>query len=355
MTASEQTALRTAFYSISAQDDNLGDLEIRRIVLGWILPIHKEVVVYTGSMSKTYMDAFPQSSVRFVSNPLLFQLLFLRHAVTGDANLVYAPGPQRVGTRRSLRKGAINLLNLSIARIRGGRSIAIGRAFSGSTDGKIKIDRSIARSFDLITVRDHASGEAVGTELRVAPDVAFAAGNSAPDNEQIRSKICFSLRGDRNLNHEMVAALVRSARQLNWDVEFVTQVKRDDVLHQQLAEIYHADLVAWTSEPHLIQLKRVSSAYGKAAVVVTNRLHAALFATNAGAVPVAVEDGTRKLQLTLAPWLSMPILTPETPTLDLERVAALSGELSRQRSVAQSELEQIQREAAAILQMTDRA
>jgi hypothetical protein len=45
----------TIFYSLSAQPDNIGDIEIRKEVLSWIRESGREIVLFVGPMPQGYL------------------------------------------------------------------------------------------------------------------------------------------------------------------------------------------------------------------------------------------------------------------------------------------------------------
>ncbi len=293
----------SAFTSISAQADNLGDIAIRDTLCRWLAEVGSDVHVLATGMPADYVSAFD-----FGSNVVVHrsQLSWLRAYVgaiaSGRAALVFAPGPQ--GLHRSSSEIARSVVNLvlTVMASRSGGAFVIGRAFRGDDRWARRLARLTYGRARLVAVRDAQSARVLGLEdAKVYPDLALSRGYGGASRATYRPLVAVSLRSDREWPFEMVEAVHLWAKSQGLRLTFVTQVRRDEEGHVALSgRLPGSDVVSWTGS-HAEQMARVKSVYGRARVVVSDRLHGLLFGAREGAVPVAlVSPGDTKLLETLS-------------------------------------------------------
>src|SRR4051794_14384112 len=91
-----------AFYSVAAQQDNLGDLVIRRTVLEWIAEATDNISLFRGNMSGSYTAAlalpWKSSSYQQVAP---FIRSWLKSCATERTRFILAPGPRVARTDMS--------------------------------------------------------------------------------------------------------------------------------------------------------------------------------------------------------------------------------------------------------------
>jgi hypothetical protein len=304
---------RTVFYSINAQWDNLGDVEIRATMLDWISDSGAPVLAYTGSMPEAYIAAFRAGpNVRWQANAKRYQAALWRAILTRRASIVFAPGPQVYSPSfKSLLKSFVNLVNVAGVRASGGSVLAVGRSLRGRGRVAGILERSIVSRFHQYVVRDTRSAEVIGIPLRNAPDLAFAHRSSPAE---LKRYGVISLRGDRPLDKNGLKAVSDWIRAHDLVPILLTQVKRDDDQHRALSVELGIEAMLWGDETHSEQLELVRQIYSEARLVVSNRLHALIFGLQFGVVPFAVlDEGSDKLTSTLRPWV-LPFTT--SPTFD---------------------------------------
>jgi hypothetical protein len=306
---------RTVFYSVSAQWDNLGDIEIRDAALSWILASGSDVVAYSGGMPTSYLSAFRSDGlVRWEPSARRYQLALVKQVVRRTASIVFAPGPYVFRDRPgSLAKSVVNLVNVGLVRHTGGVALAAGRSLRGTGRVARLLMRKSVASFDLFTVRDSVSAEVVRCLIEAAPDLAFE--HVGEPDRTSNPLAVLSLRSDRPIDVARVRELSERLQQRGLETVLVTQVKRDDEQHLRLGRATGLRVVSWNTQSHSEQLRRVRKAYESAEVVISNRLHALIFGMQYGAVPVAILDGeSDKLSTTLDPWVT---LNHTSPSLEL--------------------------------------
>jgi hypothetical protein len=300
---------RTVFYSINAQWDNLGDIEIRNTALEWIRATGAPTIAFTGAMPADYIECFEiDSTVSWEPNPARYQRALWKHILLRRASIVFAPGPQVFSSGwRSMLKSGINWINVVGVRASGGRVLAAGRSLRGSGRLAKALETSIVSRFNTYVVRDTRSAEVLGRSLANAPDLAFS--HAGPVAGHSKDLAVISLRGDREIDVAALREVVVELRERGLTPVIATQVKRDDDQHRSLAELLGVESVLWNEHSHAEQLERVRSTYSRSKLVVSNRLHALIFAMQFGALPVAViDEGSDKLPSTLQPWVK-PLFT----------------------------------------------
>lgn len=303
---------RTAFLSIAAAEMNLGDIFIRRAITRLIAESGHEAVIYTGSMGRSYVEAFelPGSWV-VTDSPRRFLPLLLRACLRRRALVVMAPAPASldvspVGLVKKL--GVAGLLTL--ARLSGNRVAVMGRALRGRGRIALAAERAIARASSVCLVRDPITADLIGEAAQFRPDIGFASTAvrtaTQPAEDPDRATIALSFRFDHRPDTEAVRKFVAQAQTQGFDCVLVTQVRQDRDLHEVLAEECGIPHVDWPAQRgHLEQESAVIEAYSRSRAVVSNRLHALVIGGRCGAVPVIADRAAdTKLHPTLDDVLS---------------------------------------------------
>lgn len=308
----------TLHISIAAQSDNLGDVEIRRQLIEQFLQRGYGLVVFAGSMPKTYIDAFhlPAGS-KVISNPIAFQMAVVRNALLGRASLAYAPGPHILtDSPKSLAKAAAVLGLCALVRIRGGSLSVIGRSLRGSGRISIGLERALSAMATSYAMRDTASAPVLGRSADVMPDMAFLR-NASLDNGNVaadRDIVALSFRSDRDVNLDGLASLVSESHARGLKPVLITQVRRDDKRHADLSKRLGIEAVLWENRTHVEQEEVIEHYYSRSHAVVSNRLHSLLFGVAHQAFPVALhEEKQNKIPTTLKPWVDFDSLVLENP------------------------------------------
>lgn len=306
---------KVIFYSIHAQPDNLGDIEIRQTLLDWLKQSDNDLMIYAGKMPTEYVNAFqlPANSRLFRSS-LEFQRELLRHAAKRRAHIAFAPGPQWFGRRGNasrlslthLGKPLLNLGNILLIRVSGGKAVGLGRAVRGSGRFSQRIERARVRSLNLFTSRDDATSAALEMEVRSEPDLAFSNLEISSDAGS-KPYLAISLRSDvARVNRSAIKSLIHSATAIGLQPILVTQVRSDDAEHHLIARMTGIPLISWDERTHAVQMQRVKQIYRTSQFVVSDRLHALIFGLQTGACAIAiVHPGNDKLTSTLRPFVPL--------------------------------------------------
>lgn len=312
-----QSHRRLMYCSIAAQWDNLGDIAIRQTSIDWLAEAGIPLVVYTGSMPDDYVHAFSlPESARLVKSSKSFALSFLGACFRRRAHLLFAPGPFQIRTgRAALLKSLINLGNIVAVHASGGRAVALGRAIRGRSQPSFAVERFALARMDYFVVRDNVSAAVIGRSLTSAPDMAFGQ-SLEPIAPRERRYVAISLRGDRVVNVELLGELIEEARSASLEPIFVTQVHRDDSQHQRLAAKFGAEVCEWGDRSHSEQLQRVMNVYAASHSVVSDRLHALIFAVRRSALPIGLHHPqSDKLTSTLQGVVPITFLESDSTSL----------------------------------------
>lgn len=291
---------RRVFVSLVAQSENLGDLVIRRNAIKGAFPDH-EVVALTTGMPESYLQAYElEEGSLCVESPIRFQSMLLTQSLRKRAHLLIAPGPVVLSNKPlRLLKSIVVLGDSILVRLGGGQVISVGRSFRGSTGAAQIIERLQRRVASTYFVRDYESKSVVGQGAQVRPDMAFFCPRAS--GKEARNIIAVSLREAGPHLVEQLHELKDFAEGHGIKLVFVTQVKFDDALHEELSDQLGVSHVAWGNRSHSEQLKDIADVYSRSLAIVSNRLHALIFGLQFGAaaVPVSLSEHP-KLVSTLA-------------------------------------------------------
>lgn len=289
-----------AVLSVSAQEDNIGDIIIREKLFSLIASADIDVVGYCGISSQSYMEAFSgYKKCQWFSSMLLLQLAIFLKLISGKRlHFFMAPGPSRFNSKPgAILKSLINLFNMGLARISGGTVHIVGRAYRGQ--GLTRwIELAAMKLADSVSVRDALSSQNSGSIPQVLPDLAFL---EKAETGGRRQYIAISVREENDLQDMDFDAIISLIREIGLTPVFLTQVKRDNMWMRRMASRYGVDMVEWLDASHQEQRQRVESVYRSSVAVVSNRLHGLIFGAVSGAIPIpVVSEGNTKLVPTLA-------------------------------------------------------
>lgn len=298
------------FTSIIAQEDNLGDYILRRTLIDWLTYDSSRVHVLATTSSPQWRSAFPdRENITYYESTMAWLRAMHRSAGSDPTTFVFSPGPQDTGySLRNLIKGAAFVSLIWGLSRRNGQAWKVGRSISAGSRLILNVERVLRRRSAQYVVRDAESLRNLGGPPGdVRPDIAFSSEMidqlHASSRTGTRNRVAVSIREGESLDENRLVELVETYRSMGLDPVVVTQVRRDEAYGSRLATRLGCDLLGWPREATLEdQLRNVCAAYTRAAVVITNRLHAAIFAGMNGAVPIGFESSALgKLQKTLDP------------------------------------------------------
>jgi len=340
---------RRVFASIAAQEDNLGDVEIRQVASEMASAGGARLTLYCGDMSPEYVGAFDlPDGCQVHTSPMGFALTLGWAIARRRAHLMVAPGPFVLPRTMRGHVKAVGLLVLvALVRATGGHVVVAGRALRGTGRVAGAVQRRVVHTASLYVVRDQLSAAAIGTELWTAPDLALA--HSAPAGQGSERRLAvLSFRFDSAVDAPWVVELARQLRTCGLEPTFVTQVRRDDEQHHRLAELTSSEVVVWGDRTHREQLARVRHTFDRASIVVSNRLHAVILGLQHGAIPVvALRTQPDKVASTLAGVVDVDTCDPSGSGQPTEVSRWRIDEVHRERVMAQTQAAASQLEVVA--------
>ena len=290
---------RAVFVSLRCQHDNLGDLVIRREMVRWFDTELTTIHALVGDTPAEFLDAaLPSSATRYPSGRAWTRAM-LSAGVRGHAVVVFAPGPQTL-TRGlgTYVRGVLSLLYTAALPRLGSPVVKLGRSLRGSDPIGTAIERLGARVATQYVVRDRISAEILRGHCTVAPDLALSA--APPVDDADRTLVALSPRVGRSWPIDEVRTLVDGVRAAGLSPVLVTQVRRDEQTHSDIAAVTGIEHLDWAGRSSTDQLARVEDVYRRSLVVVSDRLHALLLGIVGGAVAVPWRDDDDKIAPTLA-------------------------------------------------------
>lgn len=303
--------LRSYFINPSGQRDNLGDSVLRRPYLEHLRTLGT-LHVYAGT-NDSYISGLglKPADIVYRSRRTWLQAL-IRNSVRRTVSYAINAG-EIVLDRRYLAITAWQLPVSALVRAAGGSILALGIATRSQprfATPALKATLSLATR---IAWRDPSSG--VIRRESVMPDWAFAL---SPQSSVSRSGLAerdvlaIGFRSDRPaLNEDEKFALVSLAEELSLRIVVVTQVERDEAANSILARDIGAETLAWPpGRTHAEQERSVRELYGRARLVISDRIHALIIGATEHALPVGYSTTSdEKIARTFAPVLRQRIST----------------------------------------------
>ncbi|WP_028050853.1 polysaccharide pyruvyl transferase family protein [Cellulomonas sp. URHD0024] len=290
--------------SAEGQVDNIGDSVLRRGLLDALRPLGELVVGLRGSTPDYASGLGLHDSDEVVSSSGEWRSLVASQTRRG-CGFAYNAGEAQLTRGWGVTYARLAPL-LVLNRLRGGHAVHLGFGLRSEDRFWARVMRLSLAPCELVTWRDAASRDWVGTGT-VAPDWAYAAGPAAPDGvaelpTSGRDVLAVSLRFDRPAPS---AAWLKTVRAVADDrglrIVAIAQVERDRPRAADLARLLDGDLVDWTGTAHADVEVQVRSVYRRSALVVSDRLHAVVMGHTEGAVPVGLgTDSVAKLDRTLS-------------------------------------------------------
>lgn len=279
------------FYWCSGQDDNIGDVVLRRNLLNRVRELG-DMHVYIGSASDSFVEA-----LRLSANTATYRSktgwlkAVARHS--RRAMIVFDPGEYRLDGQA--RKAHLALIPLQVlVKARGGASIKSGIAVNPDW---IPVPLSV-RLFDLsnqlsdvVTWRDLETPRGFAGGL-LSCDWAFDSYDAASWAPRRRDCLAISCRGDRPVWHSnIIEGTKRLCEERQLRPVVYVQVRRDNDVARELSNKLGCELVNWgTSVSHADQEVAVRKLLRSGEGIVSDRLHALIMGVNEGCVPIGLSQ-----------------------------------------------------------------
>lgn len=305
-----------AVLSVAAQEDNLGDIEIRERLFSCISSTGIEIIGFKGLSSSSYMEAFLKyERCTWFSKAFSMQLKFIKCLFKGyRLHFFMAPGPSGFSSQpKAVVRSFANLINMILAKLSGGTVHIVGRAYRGQGISRV-IEIAAIKIADTVAVRDELSNLAIGGRGKTLPDLAFSGTRYLGLQ---RKYIAISVREDEGLFPESFDSLIAGIREFGAIPILVTQVRRDNGLMKKIALRSGIEFLQWDDDiSHSVQRDRIEEIYRMSSVIVSNRLHGLIMGLMAGATPIPlINFGNTKL---------LPTMKVVLPNIDCIEISSFS-------------------------------
>ncbi|MET3926354.1 polysaccharide pyruvyl transferase family protein [Devosia sp. 2618] len=289
----EYTKIKRVFVNCSGQDDNIGDVVLRRALIAEIRDAG-ELHLYVGPASDDFVEGLvvPETAV------LYRDVRKWTSAFLGSEGAVsYIAKPGEITTTP---KGCLRFLRTIFfalrARLSGGQAVIAGVGFRNRPPKLLPV-RLIFSVFNHVSWRDSKSYQYAGIG-NIVPDWAFSKLASVGDKaDWPRQSLVVSMRSDRPAPSDgWYDAVSAFAARRSLEVLVVTQVGRDEPRSAEIAARLKVKHIPWNGH-HLNHEIALRSIYQKSALVLSDRLHVLIVAMTEGACPCAcVEREDIKVQ-----------------------------------------------------------
>jgi hypothetical protein len=280
------------FVSCTGQDENIGDVVLRRRLLDELRDIGQQHVLLAGC-GEGFIDALalgPDDKVYL--NPAEWSAARDRAMAAGPIIYVAKPGEVQVEQRNVIN--AVRQLPLMRRIVQGGGAIV--QLGIGARSYPPMWTKALGATFHyhaLVAWRDPVSQARFGFG-DLMPDWGFD--DAGPTREEmaeseVRDLLAISLRGDRPYPDKVWLDGVRAfADEAGLMPVIVTQVRRDSETGRRLAADLGGDFADWGDESHREQELRLRRLYRRSRLVLSDRLHVLILAFTELAIPLCYLD-----------------------------------------------------------------
>lgn len=275
----------------SGQDDNIGDVVLRRAMLD-SLRVQGELHVHLGATSEGFRDGLGLSANDTVyTSKDQWRRSLWRAAFRKRVWLVSKPGELILERAQVLPLLRLVPVTVAVLLCRG-KVLTLGIGQRASHSGYRAALKPMFRLSSLLAWRDVKSREEFGIG-QLMPDWGFSESRYGT-GRGARSRLVLAYRGDRQgLSLGTITELKRAAELLGIVPVVAVQVRRDRERAQQMSLALNCELVDWPDErSHEEQEGVLRQLYAESALVVSDRLHVLIVAMCEGAVPVCLSERT---------------------------------------------------------------
>ncbi|MDT0156409.1 hypothetical protein Q9R19_02100 [Microbacterium sp. ARD32] len=274
------------FVSLTGPEGNIGDALIRRGTLEWALGTSDELVVYTGAGPDVWLRQLgvPDEAVVLRSKRSVPRWLWMLLTAPQHPVLVFEAGEVPLDRGNVLRE-LVFLAETVLVRLKRGVVVRPPRGIRAPTDPATWLHARAARLSQIALWRDAKSAALAGGST-IAPDIGFAARPAADAPNAARDELIVSLRGARPMpNVEWMQAIRRTAEAEHLRIRTVVQVREDEQRARELADALGGEFTPWGDTDAVAQEARLRAHYGRARLVVSDRMHVLVLAAIDGAAP----------------------------------------------------------------------
>lgn len=340
---------RTWFIWLLGQDDNIGDVVLRRRLLR-ACARYGTAHVYVGRASEGYVEALTHSIDCVVyRDSMAWYRSAMRAATRSDFGFAFNPGEVRANAQ--IGKWYLKLAPLlALARVRGGRILSFGLGLKPESSKWLAVLKAVTKTAHTVAWRDELSPTLAGFGT-IQPDLAFDE-TLAVDGAAAKDTVALTFRGDRPPpSNDVLDAIKGFADSQGLQLRLFAQVRSDAALAEELAQELGVECIGWSANlNHLEQEIRCRVLFERSTVVISDRLHALIMASTHNALPIGLTGVTDEK---LARHLNVVGLTANViETAETESAAIKSLIAQRQDEAASiAELLRVARQRVRTLDM----
>lgn len=337
------------FVLCSGQEDNIGDVVLRRALLTALRP-HGRLHIYLSSASANFTEALELAPDDVIYRTMKsWRSSAYRSARQSTIWFVDKPGELQMSTRAVIAQ--LRHVPLTIAaRLGRGRVLRLGIGQRHPRFAPKWVLRAAFAFSDRVAWRDTASHQyfKIG---QVMPDWGFReSSDHANRGASDRHRVVLSYRSDRpRLSEATTSAISQFTEQAGLNLVVVTQVLRDEEAGSQLADELGAEFIGWPdSRSHAEQEALLREVYREAAIVVSDRLHVLIVAATEGAIPFSIVNYSESKVARHFAAIGYPNVTLNTAGMEAPQIVALlieqtkrSAEISRAVETAVKAVDEI--------------
>ncbi|WP_143545252.1 polysaccharide pyruvyl transferase family protein [Rhodococcus sp. 15-649-2-2] len=335
------------YYWCTGQDDNIGDVVLRRRLLQELVGSSSATgsgfCIYVGSASQSFIEglAIPREATIYTAKYRWYLSLLKQAILRRPPVLIFNPGEvQR--NRNTILAYALLMLPAVAVRLRGGAVLRTGIAVDHRGAGFIaKVATAVVRFTSLLvseaTWRDSASSSEFKTGSLV-PDWAIDVPSLLPIGGK-RDVIAVTFRSDRPeaFDANAVSQIRRLAELRKANVTVFCQVRRDRTAMERLSKKEGWNFIDWPPNlSHNRQEQIVRELFSKSVFVCSNRIHALIIGLTEGAQAICISSETELKVRTHLEHFGLAIVLDANAFTDYNELesrvrefAAQSGQLVR--------------------------
>lgn len=279
--------MRRIFIICTGQDDNIGDVVLRRRLLN-SLRSHGALHIYLGAASAGFIDSLQLGELDTVYS----RKDLWRDAAYASTNeiqtwLVNKPG-EIVSTSQQLKAYLRNAVLAARVKRRGGKVLTLGVGHRDPRSLLAKFTTYLLGKSTILAWRDSTSAEGYKVG-QLMPDWGFDERSGATGGA-VRNLLTVSYRSDRPmLSPAALVAIQRFALRHSLEICVVTQVMRDQPRTEELAKRLNGKAVTWPlNRTHAEQEGVLRGIYSASQLVISDRLHVLILAAAEGAIPLCM-------------------------------------------------------------------
>ena len=313
--------------------DNIGDLALLKACVEGLRRYHD----FSASQIWSYnWGPVPESAAAQLKSMGVIPISgksFQPYALMRSDTLLLWGGGQLLRNNASMNSLRAARALIRLATLRNAKTAVIGCGVSSLSPDRKKRYRRIFKNSDLFLVRDADSADRAAPLLNniqpiVTEDLAFSYAplwTPRSDKDERRSLLiapCEDTSENRTVNTEQIHKLINAAqkRYANLTTEFISHDVRpqmDPLVCAKLGNDLARHDIA-TTHTSSLNLAKVLRTYERAHLVVTNRMHAAIFAYSRGCAVLMLDDGNPKTNAVVNKLSLATIPVTETRTFALE-------------------------------------